>query len=84
MMTSKINLQYLTIKEANRALNEGDYTSQDLTQAHLEAMAAERGLNSFVTECPDRALAMAEESDKRRSKGEQISPLDGIPLAIKD
>ena len=84
MMTSKINLQYLTIKEANRALNEGDYTSQDLTQAHLEAMATERGLNSFVTECPDRALAMAEESDKRRSKGEQISPLDGIPLAIKD
>lgn len=84
MMTGEINLQYLTISEASRALKEGDYNSQDLTQVHLDAMETERGLNSFVTECPDRALAMAEASDKRRLRGEKISPLDGIPLAIKD
>jgi len=84
MMTSGIDLKHLTISQASQALNAGDYTSHDLTQIHLDAMAAERNLNSFITETPHRALSMAEASDKRRSKGESIGPLDGIPLAIKD
>jgi aspartyl-tRNA(Asn)/glutamyl-tRNA(Gln) amidotransferase subunit A len=36
-----------------------------------------------VTETPDRALAMADTSDKRIAKGE-AGPLEGLPLAIKD
>jgi aspartyl-tRNA(Asn)/glutamyl-tRNA(Gln) amidotransferase subunit A len=46
-------------------------------------MTAARPLNAFVTETPERALAMAEACDARRARGEALA-LDGMPLAIKD
>src|SRR5262249_59436435 len=58
-------------------------SARELTAAHLDAMAATRGLNAYICETPERALAMAEESDARRRAG-KAGPLEGIPLAIKD
>jgi aspartyl-tRNA(Asn)/glutamyl-tRNA(Gln) amidotransferase subunit A len=46
-------------------------------------MERHRALNAFVTETPERALAMAGESDARRKRGE-VGLLEGIPLGIKD
>jgi Asp-tRNAAsn/Glu-tRNAGln amidotransferase A subunit and related amidases len=46
-------------------------------------MERHRGLNAFVTETPEKALAMAGESDARRKRGE-VGLLEGIPLGIKD
>ena len=43
-----------------------------------------RKYNAFITETPEYALKQAAESDKRISKGERLSDLDGVPLAIKD
>ena len=76
-------LTSLTIAEARDALAKGDFTSQDLTQAHIKVMEAGRGLNAFITETPELALAKAKESDQRRAQG-QVGALEGIPLGIKD
>ncbi|MFO1057578.1 MAG: Asp-tRNA(Asn)/Glu-tRNA(Gln) amidotransferase subunit GatA [Dongiaceae bacterium] len=73
----------LTIAAALDGLGRRDFTARELAEAHLAAMANARGLNAYITEAPDRALAMAEESDRRRAAGEARA-LDGIPLAIKD
>jgi aspartyl-tRNA(Asn)/glutamyl-tRNA(Gln) amidotransferase subunit A len=73
----------LTIAAALDGLAKGAFSARELTAAHLDAMAAARGLNAYISETPERALAMADESDARRRTG-QTGPLDGIPLAVKD
>ena len=74
----------MTIANARDALSAGDVSARELTEAHIAAMGAARGLNAFITETPERALADADASDARRAKGETLGALDGIPLAIKD
>ena len=73
----------LTLADARDALAKGELTSVELTQAHLDAMKAARGLNAYVTETPEKALDMAKASDARRARGE-AGPLEGLPLGIKD
>jgi len=73
----------LTIAEALALLDRRELSAVELAEAHLRAMAGARALNAYITETPDRALAMARASDARRARGE-AGPLEGIPLAIKD
>ncbi|MEK9678481.1 MAG: Asp-tRNA(Asn)/Glu-tRNA(Gln) amidotransferase subunit GatA [Rhodospirillaceae bacterium] len=77
-------LTQMTLAEARDGLAAGDFTSEELTQAHLDSTEAARDLNAYVTETPKLALERAQASDTRRSKGESAGALDGIPLAIKD
>ena len=46
-------------------------------------MEAARGLNAYIVETPEKALAMAAESDRRIAAGEARA-LEGVPLGIKD
>ena len=73
----------LTIAGALDGLARKQFSSKELTEAHVRAGEAARGLNAFITETPDKALAMAKASDARRAKGDGAL-LEGIPLAIKD
>jgi aspartyl-tRNA(Asn)/glutamyl-tRNA(Gln) amidotransferase subunit A len=77
------DLTRLTMIAARDGLRAKKFSARELTEAHLAAMTAARGLNAFVTETPERALAMAAASDARLARGEGL-PLDGLPLAIKD
>ncbi|MBU6444932.1 MAG: Asp-tRNA(Asn)/Glu-tRNA(Gln) amidotransferase subunit GatA [Alphaproteobacteria bacterium] len=72
-----------TLAEAREALKEKRLSSRELTEAMIAAMAASRPLNAFVTETPEKALAMAADSDARIARGEGRA-LEGLPLAIKD
>ncbi|MFI5017380.1 MAG: Asp-tRNA(Asn)/Glu-tRNA(Gln) amidotransferase subunit GatA [Dongiales bacterium] len=76
-------LTELTMVEALAGLAKGSFSARELAEAHLAVMERHRGLNAFVTETPERALAMAGESDARRKRGE-VGLLEGIPLGIKD
>lgn len=77
------SLTSLTLKGALDGLEAGDFTSVELTRAHIEAVEAARGLNAFLFETPEQALSMAAASDARRAL-DAARPLDGIPLGIKD
>ncbi|MCB1720834.1 MAG: Asp-tRNA(Asn)/Glu-tRNA(Gln) amidotransferase subunit GatA [Rhodospirillales bacterium] len=76
-------LTHLTIEDALAGLKNKDFTATELTQAHIDAMEANRDLNAFIVETPEIALRQAAESDKRYAAGE-ARPLDGIPFANKD
>ena len=76
-------LTHLTLSDAARKLAKGEFSSKELTQAHIDAMAQLRGLNAYITETPEKALAMAEASDQRRRSG-KAALLEGLPIAIKD
>ena len=73
----------MTLAEARDALKAKKLSSTELTTALVRSVERSRGLNAFVTETPDRAMAMAAASDARLAKGEG-GALEGLPLAIKD
>lgn len=76
-----------TAAELASHLAAGDISSVELTQAYLTRIAdldgAADGLNSFITVCPERALAQAAKADAQRAAG-NAGPLCGVPLAHKD
>ena len=72
-----------TLAAARDGLRAKQFSSAELTAAHLDAMARARSLNAFITETPDKARAMAAAADERLAQGE-AGPLEGIPLGIKD
>ena len=78
------NLTDMTIAAAAQGLNAGDFSSEELTAAHIDAMDLGRALNAFITETPNIALSRAKEADARRKSGDVIGFLDGIPIAVKD
>jgi aspartyl-tRNA(Asn)/glutamyl-tRNA(Gln) amidotransferase subunit A len=72
-----------TLAEARDALKNKKISSRELTQSFITAVEQARPLNAFVTETPEKALAMAASSDARLAKGGG-GALEGLPLAIKD
>lgn len=72
----------LTLAGARDALRERKISAIELTQAHVDAVAADT-LNAFITTTPEKALEAAKASDARIQKNE-ARPLEGIPLAVKD
>jgi len=72
-----------TLADARDAVQGKRISARELASAHLDAIAAARPLNAFITETPEHALASAEASDGRIARGE-ARPLEGLPLAIKD
>lgn len=66
-------------------LAAGTTTSVEITQAHLDRIGAVDGdLNAFLHVNAAVSLEAAKASDARRAAGAPLSPLDGVPIAIKD
>lgn len=76
-----------TLPELSNALRGGEITSADLTQAYIDRFTAiDRNgprLQSILAINPD-AIAQAAASDARRARGQELSPLDGLPILLKD
>jgi aspartyl-tRNA(Asn)/glutamyl-tRNA(Gln) amidotransferase subunit A len=77
------DLTHLTLAEAREGLSRKRFSAGELAAAHVAAVEKSRALNAFLVETPERALAMAKDSDARIARGE-ARPLEGIPLGIKD
>ncbi len=78
------DLTNLTIQEAHTRLKEGDLTSVELTQAHLDRIEqVDNRVRAFLTVTAEQALEQAAQADQRRANGED-DPLLGMPLAYKD
>jgi aspartyl-tRNA(Asn)/glutamyl-tRNA(Gln) amidotransferase subunit A len=76
---------YQTAAQMADAIAKGETTSVELTQAHLDRVAAVDGqVKAFLHVDSEGALAQAKDVDTRRAKGEKLSPIAGIPLALKD
>jgi aspartyl-tRNA(Asn)/glutamyl-tRNA(Gln) amidotransferase subunit A len=71
--------------ELSRAFARGDLSPVDLVGQVLErADRLQPHLNFLVARDRDGALAAAHASEARWRKGEPLSPIDGLPIAIKD
>ena len=79
-----MSLTELGIAAAAAGLQARRFSARELTQAHVDAIAALDGtLNAYITPTPERALDAAAAADAAIARG-QAGPLTGIPLGIKD
>ena len=77
------SLLALTLAEARDGLAGKSFSARELTAAYNDAVSEIEPLNAYITPTPERALAMADATDRRLAGGEAL-PLDGIPIAVKD
>lgn len=76
---------FATATELTRAYASGEITPVDIAGmmlARIEALDA--SVNAYCHLDPETTMAMAEASAERWANGAPLSPLDGVPVAIKD
>jgi aspartyl-tRNA(Asn)/glutamyl-tRNA(Gln) amidotransferase subunit A len=56
----------------------------DIARHFLDRIQAQQALNAFITVDPAQVLAQAEQLGQRVARGENIGPLAGVPVAVKD
>ncbi|MCZ2859789.1 Asp-tRNA(Asn)/Glu-tRNA(Gln) amidotransferase subunit GatA [Blastococcus sp. VKM Ac-2987] len=71
--------------DLSRALQAGDLSSAEVTRAYLDRIAADDGeLGAYLHVDAEAAVTSAEAVDAARAAGEELGPLAGVPLALKD
>jgi aspartyl-tRNA(Asn)/glutamyl-tRNA(Gln) amidotransferase subunit A len=79
------DLTRLTAAELAGAVATGETSAVEVAQAHLDRIAAVDGsVRAFLHVDADGALAAARAVDDARAAGRPLSPLAGVPLAMKD
>ncbi len=79
-----MKLYELTIHQAHQLLKNREVSSLELTRAVLEHIEkTEEKVHAFVSVTGDEALIQAAQADER-IKGDDPTPLTGVPVTIKD
>jgi len=59
-------------------------SAEQVADAFLAAIDGHQKLNAFITVRPERVRAEARALDQRIGRGEDVGPLAGVPVAVKD
>ncbi|MGC4787914.1 Asp-tRNA(Asn)/Glu-tRNA(Gln) amidotransferase subunit GatA [Micromonospora sp. DT178] len=82
---TQTDLTRLTATEIAGLVATGETSAVEVTRAHLDRIAAvDDRVNAFLHVDSEGALAAAAEVDARRAAGEELGPLAGVPVAVKD
>ncbi|MFF1903234.1 Asp-tRNA(Asn)/Glu-tRNA(Gln) amidotransferase subunit GatA [Kitasatospora sp. NPDC058218] len=74
-----------TAAETASAIAKGEVSAVEVAQAHLDRIGAvDKKVNAFLHVDTEGALSAAKAVDDKRAKGEELGPLAGVPLALKD
>ena len=80
-----MSLAALTLHDAGEKLRAGEFTSVELTEAIFQRIAAiDERIHAYLTLDRAGALAQARAADARIRANDAVSPLLGIPVALKD
>ncbi len=80
-----MELYYLTAHELHDLLVKKEISAEEICRAVFDRIdAVEDKIKAYVTLTRDRAFARAREIDRKIAAGEEVPPLAGIPVAIKD
>ncbi|GAA1091194.1 Asp-tRNA(Asn)/Glu-tRNA(Gln) amidotransferase subunit GatA [Streptomyces javensis] len=79
------DLTRLTAAEIAARIASGAVTAVEVTEAHLARIeAVDEKVHAFLHVDREGALAQARAVDAKRERGEELGPLAGVPLALKD
>lgn len=80
-----MELSTLSLKELHDALRKKAVSAGEITEGFLKRIKElNPDLNAFVTVAEEEALAAAAEADLRLARGERVTLLTGIPVAVAD
>ena len=80
-----MELYELTVHELKEKLAKNEITAEDITKSYIKRIEdKEPEVKAFVNTTLDEALKFAQEVDKKKKDGQQVSDLAGIPIGIKD
>ncbi len=80
-----MSLAALTLDDAGKRLRKREFSSLELTEAVLQRIAAsDNKIHAYLTVAREPALEQARQADERLKQGSGLSPLLGIPIAVKD
>ena len=75
----------LTLAQAAASLRSGELSARELLQATLDRAAlTEAELHAFLTIDREGAFAAATRADEVLARGDEVGPLHGLPVAVKD
>ena len=78
-------LHDLAAHELSAAYRSGEFSPVEVTRAALSRIEAwEKKINAMYVIDADGALAMAAASEERWRRRKPLSPIDGVPITIKD
>ena len=76
---------YKSAAEMATALSNKEVSALDLANEHFDRIEkVDADVHAFLYLDKEGALAQAKSVDAKRVAGEKLSPLDGVPLALKD
>jgi len=80
-----MNITKLTLSELSQKFQDGELTSREITEAFIKNIEdRDKDINAFVTTTFDLAREMADAADSRYQNDTLKSPLDGMPIDLKD
>ncbi len=80
-----MNLSSLTIPGARAAVQERKTTATALAESFYRKIGKDDPqIGAYLALCRERAISKATEMDALAAKGENLPPLGGVPIAIKD
>ena len=80
-----MELYRYSASQLSEMMGRGECSSLEVTQSVLGRIAEiDKTIGAYITVCADKAIEQAKMVDKLRSIGERLSPLAGIPIAVKD
>ena len=78
-------LAFASAAEIRRLIADEEVSSVELTELFYRRIEQfNPQLNAYLTLCPDQALAAAQAADDAVRNGDDLGPLHGIPISIKD
>jgi aspartyl-tRNA(Asn)/glutamyl-tRNA(Gln) amidotransferase subunit A len=78
------DLTDLGVKAIREGVASGDFTALEVAEAFNANVASASALNAFIVATPEAALDAAKAIDAKRTKGEAIGTLGGVPIGMKD
>jgi aspartyl-tRNA(Asn)/glutamyl-tRNA(Gln) amidotransferase subunit A len=80
-----MELRKLTITQVHQGLMKKDFSALELAESFFERIKEEdKKVSAFLTLAEEAAFNQAREVDRLIAKGRKISPLAGVPFAVKD
>ena len=82
---SQHDIPWLSAAETAVAIKTKQVSPVEVVQAYLERIERLDGqLHAYITVMRDTALAAARQAEQTVLRGEEVGPLFGVPVAVKD